>query len=493
VLDKVKELASIKGYEVSEIYKESKSSKAPGRPIFNQMLQEVYKGNINAILCWKLDRLARNPVDGGSIMWVVKSKGVNIITPSTVYSHENDTALLMYVEFGMAQKYIDDLGKNVKRGMKAKAGLGWFPAPAPLGYENVFSKSDRYSIINKDKKLFPVFKQMWFEVLRGKLPADVWREYSQNGQLISHSGFYKMLANSFYCGEFEYPTNSGLWYQGKHVPMVNKEEFNLVQQVLGDKGKSRRRTHDFTYRGIFRCGECGCQISATKKHKYLHKKDKIHPYVYYHCSKKSMVHRCLQKPITKSEVDGQILKLLGDVRIPQEFLEWALKWNDYLDSQKMIKQVEADKTQDQAIVGIKTQLDRLLKGYVKGLFGDKEYQENKRELEAKLESLEKKKTSTSSLKRKKSLNDQLIFAREAQKRFQKGKKAIKREVVLDLGSNFLIKDKNVAIQLEKIYELCSKRQEWSTIGNGKFELSKYADVFKKRPDLLPVNLTWLPD
>jgi hypothetical protein len=40
----------------------------------------------------------------------------------------------MYIQFGMSQKYIDDLSRNVKRGLKTKVEKGWYPGNAPLGY-----------------------------------------------------------------------------------------------------------------------------------------------------------------------------------------------------------------------------------------------------------------------------------------------------------------------------------------------------------------------
>jgi len=42
----------------------------------------------------------------------------------------------MYIEFGMAQKYVDDLSKNVKRGLNTKAEKGWLPSGAKPGYMN---------------------------------------------------------------------------------------------------------------------------------------------------------------------------------------------------------------------------------------------------------------------------------------------------------------------------------------------------------------------
>ena len=100
---------------ITEVLSESKSAKEPGRPVFNQMMQRLYRGEAAGIICWKLDRLARNPVDGGSIIWAIKQHGIKVMTPAQSFAREDDNIILMYIEFGMAQKYVDDLSKNVKR------------------------------------------------------------------------------------------------------------------------------------------------------------------------------------------------------------------------------------------------------------------------------------------------------------------------------------------------------------------------------------------
>src|SRR6266702_4792909 len=134
LISELKRHAARKGITIEEILTEAKSAKAPGRPVFNSLMERLYRGEADGILCWKLDRLARNPVDGGAIIWAMKQHGMKIITPFQTYGQSEDNVVWMYLEFGMAQKYVDDLSKNVKRGLRSKAEMGWRPCPPPMGY-----------------------------------------------------------------------------------------------------------------------------------------------------------------------------------------------------------------------------------------------------------------------------------------------------------------------------------------------------------------------
>jgi DNA invertase Pin-like site-specific DNA recombinase len=119
-------------------FDEKKSAKSPGRIKFNEMCVMLQQGKANNIVCWALNRLARNSVDGGLIIWLVQDRGLKIITPSKTY--DRNDVLLMYVEFAMANQFVTDLGKSTRRGLKDKITSGDAPIYAPIGYINDTSK-----------------------------------------------------------------------------------------------------------------------------------------------------------------------------------------------------------------------------------------------------------------------------------------------------------------------------------------------------------------
>ena len=65
-------------------------------------------------------RLARNPIDGGRVQWLLQSGALKAIITSDKIYLPTDNVIQMAVEFGMSTQYSIDLGKDVKRGMLQK-------------------------------------------------------------------------------------------------------------------------------------------------------------------------------------------------------------------------------------------------------------------------------------------------------------------------------------------------------------------------------------
>ena len=70
-LDELRLLAKRENLKIIDELIEKQSAKSPGRPIFNRMLDSIEKGRANGIISWHPDRLARNSVDGGRIIYLI--------------------------------------------------------------------------------------------------------------------------------------------------------------------------------------------------------------------------------------------------------------------------------------------------------------------------------------------------------------------------------------------------------------------------------------
>lgn len=491
----LEQLAAKLNLPIAEVLTESMSAKAPGRPVFNEMMQRLYRGEAAGIICWKLDRLARNSVDGGAIIWAIKQHGIKVTTPAQSYAREDDNIILMYIEFGMAQKYVDDLSKNVKRGLKTKIENGWYPGVAPAGYLNHTDKLTGQNTLIKDPERFPLIRQMWDMMLTGlHTPPKILETANtkwgfrtrptrrMGGKPLARSAIYQIFTKPFYCGRFEYPRGSGQWYEGKHDPMITEAEYDQVQTLLGRKGKPRPQSHhEFAFTGLIRCGECGRAVTADERHqlmcgnckfKFAYRVRDACPrcntpiekmanplflhYTYYHCSK-SRRPLCPQKGVTAKELENQISERLAWITISKKFKDWAVKHLHELHEQEKSLQDDIIKSQRKAHQECLEAIDGLLNlktspGNKNGiLLSDDEYAQRRGKLLDEKAALEKliDETDHHVEQQLKLSEEALEIACTAQKRFTEGDPDTKKEILSAVQSNLILKDKKLLFEAKK--------------------------------------------
>src|SRR3989344_6178013 len=77
---RLKRLASELDLEIKKTYTEAKSAKKPNnRPMFDEMMGRLEKGEADGILCWSLNRLTRNPIDSGKLSWLLQQGTIKSI------------------------------------------------------------------------------------------------------------------------------------------------------------------------------------------------------------------------------------------------------------------------------------------------------------------------------------------------------------------------------------------------------------------------------
>src|ERR1044071_4573483 len=75
---------------ITAIFEESRRAKAPGRPIFDEMLGRIERGEAEGVIAWHPDRLARNSIDGGRIIYLLDGKQLKVLKFAT-FSFENNS------------------------------------------------------------------------------------------------------------------------------------------------------------------------------------------------------------------------------------------------------------------------------------------------------------------------------------------------------------------------------------------------------------------
>jgi len=97
---------------------------------------------------------------------LLQNKQIKIITPTKTYD-ENDIFIL-YVEFGMANQFSNDLSKSVKRGLNDKLLSGKAPIQAPIGYCNDMTKPKGLKDIWLMRNGLKTVRKMWDLLLTGQ-------------------------------------------------------------------------------------------------------------------------------------------------------------------------------------------------------------------------------------------------------------------------------------------------------------------------------------
>ncbi len=321
---------------ITKRYIEERSAKEPGRPVFTEMIADIEAGAIDAIVCWRLNRLARNPIDGGKIMWLLQ-KGIlkAIITSEKVYL-PSDNVIQMAVEFGMSTQFSIDLGKDVKRGMLAKVKAGWKPGRAPIGYMSDYGGVKGEKVIHKDPERFPIIRKCWDYLLTSAytveeiyvLATEEWGLTIQKSrrkmpQPYGRTSMYAMFTEPFYFGEFIWNNET---YQGSHESMVTITEFDRAQEILGAKGKPRVGNFIHPYPGLIRCSCCKASVVCECKRKTEKRSGELKTYCYLRCSKRKKDVVCGESTrMLPKKLQERIDKVVADIRLPRAFTEWALQ------------------------------------------------------------------------------------------------------------------------------------------------------------------------
>jgi DNA invertase Pin-like site-specific DNA recombinase len=450
--------------EVVDVYEESYSAKAPGRPIFSEMIKRIDAGEAQGIIAWHPDRLARNSIDGGRIIYLLDTGVLKDLRFAT-FTFENNSQgkFMLSIVFGYSKYYVDSLSENIRRGIRTKTENGWLSGLAPVGYLN----DQATRTIVPDPERFPLVKEMWRLMLTGaysphrimEIANHEWglrtiKRKRSGGKVLSLSGIYRILSNPFYAGILQ---REGKTYPGKHETMVTLDEFDRVQELLGRPRQPRPKTREFAFTGLIRCGACGLSVTAeerTQRHG--------HSYTYYHCTKRRMDRWCEQPYVQVGELESQIVEFLRAITIPERFHHWATAKLERISAhEKAAKEVRRHSL-EQARLSVEKELDNLTKLRIRDLLTDEEYLKQRQELEREqIKIAQSLKQADQEDSRFEPVMELVSFSNRAASWFEAGDLRTKRLILTITGSNPLLKDRKLNIDARKPFRRWAKPSNFS--------------------------------
>jgi site-specific DNA recombinase len=313
----LRDYATNKGFVIAQEFTDVETAKASGRTNFNEMLLYLKKHQTKCrtILVEKTDRLYRNIKDYATVdefdVEVHFVKENEIISRSS----RSNEQFVHGIKVLMARNYSQNLGEETVKGMTEKACAGIYPSCAPVGYLNADGPNGKRVIVSdpdaapKITELFERFATGRYS-LKALVKAANVEGLKLRGRRLYSSVVHQILRKRLYTGDFDW---DGRTYTGSHEPLVTRECWQRVQELLNTRAENRTRKvkHDFAYTGLVRCGHCGCLfVGELKKRKY----------VYYHCTGNRG--KC-EEPYTRQEILArEFAEVLQELVIPPAILEW---------------------------------------------------------------------------------------------------------------------------------------------------------------------------
>ena len=331
------------------------------RPQFTKMMNDAKLKRFTALICYRLDRIARNVADFSSTYKVLEENNIAFIS----ITEQFDTSTIMgramiNISATFAQIERETIAERIKDNMLELSRTGrWLGGTPPLGFKSVqITENNKkmykleivedemetvrliYSLYPQYKSTVPIARYLVSNHIKGKNGGDFSRntvlqilknpvyccsdaesiKYFENKgstlNCIEDKELGLMVYNKRKGGKKENPIDEWIIATGKHPGIIQGTEWVNCQNILEEiksKSSPRKATgNKFLLSGLLKCTRCGssmCSWSRTNKGIY---------YRSYRCELKNRAaNRCDSKMVNAEDLEAFIIDLCKNINLEE--------------------------------------------------------------------------------------------------------------------------------------------------------------------------------
>ncbi len=466
-------------------FEEQETAAKQGRPVFLEMIRELKKNRASGVVIHKIDRSARNLKDWAELGELI-DRGTEVhFANENLDLYSRGGRLSADIQAVVAADYIRNLREEVKKGFYGRLKQGYYPMPAPTGYQ------DKGAGVPKeiDSVRAPLVRKAFELYATGKYSIRTLREKmerlgltNKSGKPMSKNSLAEILHNPFYVGSIRIKKSKEI-YAGKHLPIISSDLFQKVQQVFAGKVvpqiyANRGLDKVFLYRKLITCGLCKKRLAAERHKNHL----------YYRCYNTE----CAKSSVREEAVDNAFQEILKKLIFTDAEMKEAERWFNHYHRTSA---EEAEKTKTALslqLEQIQERLSKLTDALLDGLIEKDIFVQKKNSL-VLAEGEIKERLSRINNNKMEALQKTRQFikmANSAYSSYREAKFEHRLDMVRTVTQNFFVNGKSVKTKLNLPFELFAKRTSFpyvapnrETVSNISALLSQVLKYFQGNPEI----------
>lgn len=224
-------------------------------------IQTCYN-EIDYLIVFKLDRLARNLVDYTNLLSILTKYGILLKSATETIGESPEGKLMQNIIASFAQFDNDQKSQRTILGMKQAVKEGRWIWLAPYGYKHEMVNNKSLLVFSKDKKNV---KKIFNDFLKGKRQYEISEDFKSKGIKISFQKVAYILTNPIYAGIIK-TTLFDEPIKAIHKPIIAETTFYRVQELLNKNTKKLYKptlSYDFPLTRFLKCPYCNRNLKGS--------------------------------------------------------------------------------------------------------------------------------------------------------------------------------------------------------------------------------------